>query len=155
MAEFKNRIIRISNIPNDKVVYEVKSKPVLSFLVSCAIGIALLFTRFWMFGTFFLLISLYALFFLPNHVMMKFTERFLISFNDKNDQECTIIYWNEIVKWTYIVTRQNTDFIYVELIDGDCMNLPVMPQQKAQKLLRKYAEGKEEKITPVGRFLRR
>ena len=155
MAEFKNRIIRISNIPNDKVIYEVKSKPVLSFLVSCAIGIALLFTRFWMFGLFFLLISLYALFFLPNHIMMKFTDRFLISFNEKNDQECTIIYWNEIVKWTYIVTRQSTDFIYVELIDGDCMNLPVMPQQKVQKLLRKYAEGKEEKNTPVGRFLRR
>jgi len=155
MAEFKNRIIRISNIPNDKVIYEVKSKPVLSFFVSCAIGIALLFTRFWMFGVFFLLISLYALFFLPNHVMMKFTERFLVSFTEKNNQECTIIYWNEIVKWTYIVTRQTTDFIYVELNDGDRMNLPVMPQQKVQKLLRKYAEGKEERIIPTGRFLRR
>jgi len=155
MAEFKNRIIRISNIPNDKVIYEVKSKPVLSFFVSCAIGIALLFTRFWMFGVFFLLISLYALFFLPNHVMMKFTERFLVSFTEKNNQECTIIYWNEIVKWTYIVTRQTTDFIYVELNDGDRMNLPVMPQQKVQKLLRKYAEGKEERVIPTGRFLRR
>jgi hypothetical protein len=155
MAEFKNRIIRISNIPNDKVIYEVKSKPVLSFFVSCAIGVALLFTRFWMFGVFFLLISLYALFFLPNHVMMKFTDRFLVSFIEKNNQECTIIYWNEIVKWTYIVTRQTTDFIYVELNDGDRMNLPVMPQQKVQKLLRKYAEGKEERVIPVGRFLRR
>ena len=155
MAEFKNRIIRISNIPNDKVIYEVKSKPVLSFFVSCAIGIALLFTRFWMFGVFFLLISLYALFFLPNHVMMKFTERFLVSFTEKNNQECTIIYWNEIVKWTYIVTRQTTDFIYVELNDGDRMNLPVMPQQKVQKLLRKFAEGKEERVIPTGRFLRR
>ena len=155
MDEFKSRIIRISNIPSDQIIYEVKSKPIASFCVMGLIGVFQLFSRFWMFGLFFVFISLYALFCFPNRTLMIITERFLVSFEAENKQECIIIYWNEVEKWTYIMTRQPTDLIYLELNDRDRMNLPVRYPRKVISYFYKYAQGKGVKTRETSRFFKR
>ena len=154
MNEFKSRIIRVSNIPHDEVIYRVKSKPVISFLLMLILGCILLFTKYWMFGIFFIIVSLYALFAIPNHTILDITDRFLISYNAQNKQECIIVYWSEIEQWTYILTRQITDFLYLELNDGDRMNIPIMNPKKSIVLLSKYTGNKGVQTGETRRFFK-
>ncbi len=146
-------MIRVRNLPQVQgKKHFVRVKPV-GFLLFCAIaGILLTFDHsvFAGVGICITLLCLFAEVMLPDRVLAEFTEDYLVLFNTRERDSCSLIYWDEIVNWQYEY-HANTDTLVILLIDGSVQRADMYSKNSVSRWLNLYIPGKETKSIRVRR----
>ena len=64
-----------------------------------------------------IVLSLFCLIVMPDRDLCKFTKDYLVLYNRHNRDECSLIYWDEVVSWHY-EWYKTYDQLVIEMIDG-------------------------------------
>ena len=140
--EFKNRVIRVENIPMEFIVYREKTKPVRMLIYVLIVGLGVFFFQR-ILGIFLISITTYALFVVREDSLLDFTDRFIIIRDQPNKSECTIVYWRELSYWAIVASGKNNAFLKIYLDDGAEMMIYIVNVKKVREVMRKYAPKKE------------
>lgn len=122
----------------------VKPTFALSFFV--LLGIAMMIMKPYMMlpGLTLIILSLFALAVMPDRLLCTFTPEYLVLYNCKDRAECNIIYWDEIVSWTY-EWHPNYDQLVINLTDGRTELQDMYSPRTIRRQMRLYAKDKEKK----------
>ncbi len=143
----KSQAIKIRNLPESSgAPYTVHVKPVAFLACIGLAGIGLLFTKTTAsgVGVVLILVSVFSLLMLPDRNLIRFTPDFLVLYNHRNAEMCTIIYWDEIVNWQYEY-HKNADRLVLSLVDGSSQSIELYSKRPIIRYMNLYAAGKEQK----------
>ncbi len=119
----KSQVIKSRNLPKDYKTYEkmINVKPIGLLIVTLISGVLITFLKPYlaMSGISMIVLSLFCLVVMPDKELCRFTKEYLVLFNRHHKDECTLVYWDEIVSWHY-EWYKTYDKMVVELIDGSC-----------------------------------
>ncbi len=119
----KSQVIKSRNLPKDYKTYEkmINVKPIGLLIVTLISGVLITFLKPYlaMSGISMIVLSLFCLVVMPDKELCRFTKDYLVLFNRHQKDECTLVYWDEIVSWHY-EWYKTYDKMVVELIDGSC-----------------------------------
>lgn len=110
MKKIKDRNIRISNIPNSKVIYQNFSKYEQKFSVLVFLSVIMLFFKVNILSIFIFLSFVYYLLSQNEKIVFEIREDFMLSYLD--DDFVEIIYFDEIENYQFKIIEAG----YVELI---------------------------------------
>ncbi len=117
----KSQVIKSRNLPKDYKTYEkmINVKPIGLLIVTLISGVLITFLKPYlaMSGISMIVLSLFCLVVMPDKELCRFTKDYLVLFNRHHKDECTLVYWDEIVSWHY-EWYKTYDKMVVELIDG-------------------------------------
>ena len=143
----RSQVIKIRNLPPMTAQpYTVHVKPVAALAVTGLAGIGLLFTRTVAAGAgvVMILMSVFALLMLPDRSLIQFTPDYMILYNRRNIDECTIVYWEDIVTWQYEY-HKGVDVLILSLTDGSSQTIELYSKRPIIRVMNQYAPGKEQK----------
>ncbi len=136
----KSQVIKSRNLPKDYKTYEkmINAKPIGLLIVTLFIGVLITFLKPYlaMSGISMIVLSLFCLVVMPDKELCRFTKDYLVLFNRHHKDECSLVYWDEVVSWHY-EWYKTYDKMVVELIDGSC---------EIQEMYSIYAIKKEMEI---------
>lgn len=141
----KSQMIKVHNLPistSPTKSISVKPKGLLYLLMLIGIGICVKSSYFSAAGVCFIMVPVFALGFLPDRELLRFTQDYLVMFNNRNRTQCMIIYWDEIVSWQY-EWHPSSDLLVVNLIDGSSQSVDMFSKQSVAKLMNLFAPNKE------------
>lgn len=119
----KSQVIKSRNLPKDYKTYEkmINVKPIGLLIVTLVSGVLITFLKPYlaMSGISMTVLSLFCLVVMPDKELCRFTKDYLVLFNRHQKDECTLVYWDEVVSWHY-EWYKTYDKMVVELIDGSC-----------------------------------
>ena len=145
----KSQTIKVRNLPaTDVLPYTVHVKPTAALAVMGLAGVALLFTKTAAggAGVILILVSIFSLLMLPDRFLIQFTPDYMILYNHRNMDECTIVYWDDIVTWQYEY-RKGVDVLVLSLVDGSTQSIELYSKRPIERFMNQYAAGKEVKST--------
>lgn len=96
------------------------------------------------------LLCLFAELMLPDRLLAEFTDDYLVLFNTRERDSCSLIYWDEIVNWQYEY-RSYADTLVILLVDGSEQTADMYSKKSAARWLNQYIPGKETKNIRVSR----
>lgn len=142
----KSKILRTANLANERICGELRTRPTGFFATLFLIGISfLLFDRVYQaIGMLMVAFSCFSLFIAQDKVLIQFSEEYLVLHNTMDDEECKLIYWDEIVNWSYL-KRTKYDYLVVELIDGTTEKMECFNRIKVENYMKVYAGDKQKK----------
>ncbi len=116
----RSKVLKKRNIPkNVTIIKKVTLKPVFLLSIPIVISAAILvFTSITILGLSLLGLTSFFFFILPNHVLFEMTEEFLVLYNCKSKDECTLIYWDEIMNYEYRYNKTGADILIITMEDG-------------------------------------
>ena len=147
MSQLQSQKIRIRNLPlNLAVTKKVHVKPVAELWLLIILGILVVFMRPYImaFGMILITLPLFGLLVLPDRKLCDFTPKYLILYNQRNRQDCMLVYWDEIVSWTYERHSLN-DLLVILLKDGRTETQEVFSRFYIKRAMEQYAPHKEVK----------
>ncbi len=137
--------IKAYNLPSDrKVIYHMETKPYVVLVIILIIG----FLMFAINATLAIVISAtmaYAIILLPSKVIIDFCEEYVILYNRPAKSDCMMIYYDEIVSWSYKKGSVEDELLF-ELIDGSKERVECFNRYKVRSILNEYASDKEIRI---------
>ena len=142
-----SKALKKDNLPTDiKPEKQYDAKPI-GFLVACFIfGSMLCFDlRYLSFGVFLISIAIFALVFLPSRVLIEFYKDYMIVYYKVNQEDCYLIYYDEVVSWTYIKGRMK-DYIYFELEEGETVRVASFSRNRIGSYLENCLTNREKKV---------
>lgn len=145
----KSKTLKIRNIPSGRLVFfRMNVKPTEVLVAILVVSILFLFmdAPFPTIGLISSTVVCFALVATPDRTLLDMNEEFMTFYSPKDSSECTILYWDEILKWQYVKQRQ-CDHLRVELINGDVFDSEVYYDMRMIRLLNAYAQGKEKKVS--------
>lgn len=144
----KSQVIKTRNIPEDVVknAYSVRVKPWMLLVVTLVVSMVMLILKSYMIGIALPLIvlTLFAILVMPDRVLVQFAPDYLVLYNRKDRDECTIVYWDEIVSWTYEY-HGACDLLALTLVDGSTETVEMYSRRSIRKYMKQYAKDKEKK----------
>lgn len=144
----KSQYIKIRNIDPKirKESFTVRVKPWPILFAMLIFGIALLVFRSYMLGfaLFIIILSVFALTVMPDRILLQFTPDYLLMYNRQDRSECTMLYWDEIVTWSYEY-HASSDLLVVKLINDQTEQVDMYSKWIIVKRMQRYAAGKELK----------
>lgn len=138
-------MIRIRNLPPlGPLVKTVRVKPVPQLLAMMITGLICLFISSTAagIGICLMTLSLFAMWLLPDHMLLQFTPQYLILYNDRERTDCALIYWEDVVQWQY-EWHASADILSVKLVNGNCQMIEVYSKRSVAKYFNEFAPGKE------------
>ena len=69
---------------------------------------------------------------------------YLVMYNRKSKDECTLVYWDEVVSWVYEY-HNAVDILKLELTDGSIESVEMYSRRSIRKMMNLYAKDKEKK----------
>lgn len=151
--DMKSQTIRIRNLPPVQGKrHFIRVKPA-GFLLGCAIaGILMTFdnTSAAGVGICITLLCLFAELMLPDRLLAEFTDDYLVLFNTRERDSCSLIYWDEIVNWQYEY-HSYADTLVILLVDGSEQTADMYSKKSAARWFNQYIPGKETKNIRVSR----
>ena len=145
----KSKTLKIRNIPSGRLVFfRMNVKPTEVLVAILVVSILFLFmdAPFPTIGLISSTVVCFALVATPDRTLLDMNDEFMTFYSPKDSSECTILYWDEILKWQYVKQRQ-CDHLRVELINGDVFDSEVYYDARMIRLLNAYAQGKEKKVS--------
>lgn len=149
----KSQVIKIRNIPFLPAVQKtVHVKPVLFLLLLMIAGFVLITRQYDLMiaGCCMILLSVFAMLFMPDRILVQFTSDYMILYNTREKDECTLVYWDEIVSWQY-EWHTSYDTLAVTLTDGSTQTVDMFSKHSIQGIMKQYAAGKEKKTLRTGK----
>ncbi len=144
----KSQVIHARNIPHTEIrPYVVHVKPVWGLTAFLILGIAMMFSKGptaikWI-GLWIGIVCIYAQLFLPDRILLMFFDEFMVM-NNQRGSECTIVYYDEIVKWKYEY-HPSGDMLVLSLVDDTTYSIELFSKLSISKVLNQYCKGKEAK----------
>lgn len=144
----KSQVIKTRNIPGDvlKNAYAVRVKPWALLLVTLFAGVAILIVKSYMIGLALplVILTLFAILVMPDRILVQFSPEYMILYNRKDREECTLVYWDEVVSWAYEY-HGACDCLAVILTDGRTEMVEMYSRRSIRRYMKLYAKGKEIK----------
>ena len=144
----KSQVIKTRNLPEDisRTAYEVHVKPWWFLIIVLVADIFIMILKPYMVSLFIplVILTLIAIFGMPDKVLVQFTSDYLVMYNRKSKDECTLIYWDEVVTWVYEY-HNAVDVLKLELTDGSVESVEMYSKRPIRKMMNLYAKDKEKK----------
>lgn len=147
MDQLQSQKIRVRNLPLNLVITKkVRVKPTGMLWILIVLGILMVFTRPYLmaYGLILITLPLFGLIVLPDRKLCDFTPKYLILYNQRNRQDCMLVYWNEIVSWAYERHTAN-DLLVLSLTDGSTEVQELYSRRSIKRPMEQYAPDKEVK----------
>ncbi len=150
----KSQVIKSRNLPKDYKTYEkmINVKPIGLLIVTLISGVLITFLKPYlaMSGISMIVLSLFCLVVMPDKELCRFTKEYLVLFNRHQKDECTLVYWDEVVSWHY-EWYKTYDKMVVELIDGSCEIQEMYSIYAIKKEMELHAPNKMKKNIRYGK----
>ena len=143
----KSQMIKTRNLPDwTHQPHMIHVKPVAFLTLVGLAGIALFVSgTVWVgVGLILSITSVFALLMMPDRILIQFTPDYMILYNHRERETCTVIYWEDLVNWQYEF-HPNYDTLSCFLTDGSVQRIDLYAKRPAAKYLNQYAPGKEIK----------
>ncbi len=142
----KSKALKTDNLPeNREVTYRINAKPFITLGLLLAAGTALAFYPGYVYvGVTMVAISIFALAFLPSRVLLEFSDDYVVVYHRVNQQECELIYYDEIVSYQY-VRKAHNDYLIFELENGETIRVSCFGKARIETILSQYAKDKKKK----------
>lgn len=141
----KSKVLKIRNLPTDgKKIDQINAKPYMLIIVFLLIGVSLLFTRVYLMGIVIALLFLYCLLFVKDVVLIEFYERYAVFYLNNDKDECFLLFWEDIEKWSVTSSRNELDTLNIELKNHQCVSLKCVSRKKVEKYFLLYASAMSE-----------
>lgn len=144
----KSQVIKTRNLPEDlsRTAYEVHVKPWWFLIIVLVADVFIMILKPYMISLFIplVILTLFAIFGMPDKVLVQFTPDYLVMYNRKSKDECTLVYWDEVVSWVYEY-HNAADVLKLELIDGSIESVEMYSKRSVRKKMNLYAKDKEKK----------
>ena len=116
----KSQVIKVRNLPDwTHQPHTIHVKPVAFLALMGIAGIALFVSGTpWVgVGLILSISSVFALLMMPDRILIQFTPDYMILYNHRDRDTCTVIYWEDLVNWQYEF-HPNYDTLSCFLTDG-------------------------------------
>jgi len=145
----KSKVLKIRNLPTDgRKIDQINAKPYLIIAVFLFIGIALLFTRVYLIGIVITFLFLYCLLFVKDVVLIEFFENYAVFYLNNGKEECFLLFWQDVAKWSITSSRNDLDVLNIELKNQQCISLKCVSRKKVEKYFLQFATTlRESEIT--------
>lgn len=144
----KSKVLKIRNLPTgSKKIDKINAKPYLVLIVFLLVGIMLLFTSFYLIGIVISFLFLYCLLFIKNVTLVEFYEDYAVFYLNNGNEECFILFWEDITSWNIVSSRFDLDVLNIELRNRQCISLKCVSAKKVEKYFAKYAPFSQESST--------
>ncbi len=142
----RSQTIKVRNLPQwEAQPRTVHVKPVLALVIMGIAGIGLLFfPAVAGLGVILIIISIFSLLIMPDRILIQFTPEYMILYNHRDAETCTIIYWDEVVNWQYEY-HPSVDVLLINLVNGTTESIEIYSRSAVARYLDQYAPGKEIK----------
>ena len=142
----KSKILKIRNIPkNGKKIAEIKAKPYGMILLFLCLGLALLCTRFYFLGIIISAVFMYYLVFVKDILLVEFYEEFAVFYLNNGNDECFLLFWEDIYHWDITSSRRDLDVLNIMLKNNQTYALKCLGKKKIMRYFERYAtQGKED-----------
>lgn len=144
----KSKILKIRNIAKEPPIIatvSVKPKQGLSILIFVSFIMMIFSNLFSYIGVLVFGISTFCLFVLPDRKLIEFTYDYIILYNCKEREKCSLVYWEDMLTWQYI-SRADHDELEIELVDHTIKSIECFSRRSVIPLLRTYAREKEKVV---------
>ena len=106
----RSKILKIRNLPKTgEKRGEIKTKPYGLLLTFLVIGIALLFTSYYVFGIVLVGLFLYYLLFIKNALLVEFFDTYAVFYLNNGKDECYVLFWNDVKDWQLEKAKRDMD----------------------------------------------
>ena len=142
----KSQAIRKRNLPEDvSVLHRVQLKPTLFLILMDMAGMIFVVPKPYLvlIGIMMVMLGAFCLFVMPDGILCEFTKDYLILYNRHEKDECTMVYYEDIVSWSY-EWHANSDYLTLMLVDGSTERQEVY-SRRIRAYMKLYAPGKELK----------
>ncbi len=138
---------KVRNLPENYPVKDViKNKPVFAMFVFMLIGGVMIFsTKYALIGAVFALVGGYTLFFAENKVSVEFSQDFMVVYLAEQEEECFLIYYNEIESYKYCAKMYQTDEVQIITKDRKMFEFKSLDRRKMKKFLKAYLTKENDK----------
>ena len=143
----RSQVIRIRNLPRDRVVSKrINVKPNLFLGLLIAAGVVILVARLYysIVGLSMVILGLFAMIVMPDHVLCEFTQDYMILYNLPEKNRCSLVYYEDIVSWHY-EWHASMDLLVIMLVDGTTEALEMYSRYPVRAYMEMFAPGKEKK----------
>lgn len=145
----KSQLIRVKNLPKlEEKGRAITLKPVFALVLLMAFGFYTLWWKPYLAtaSMFMILISVFALTFLPDRKLVEFYSQYMVLYNQRDRSQCMLVYWDEIVSWQYEWHTTN-DLLVLNLVDGTSQQIEMYSKYKVVKFMNIYVPDKQIKST--------
>ena len=143
--ELKCRTVRVDSLEPFKILARISRKPYASFITLLIIsGYLFVVSESKVFPIALAFGCLFMIFVVKDRIILDAADRFLIIYDIKNKDLCTIIYLSEIENWEYIF-KSSTEEVIFYLDDGTQIRCPLVMTRRLMRYLRDKMEHKEIK----------
>lgn len=134
------------NLPeNYSVIHAIKTKPVFAMFVFLLIGGIMVFsTNYKLIGAVFAIIGGHTLFIAKDKVSVEFSNDFMVVYLEDNEEECFLIYYNEVESYNYCARMYQTDYIQIITKDRKMFEFKCLDRRKMKKYLKEHLMVKTE-----------
>ncbi len=147
----KSQMIKIRNLPNNvQTIHSVCVKPKGILIALMFFGLVVSFRSSIISSALvcLVMIPMFALCFMPDRELVRFTQDYLVMFNSRNRTQCMIIYWDEVVNWEY-EWHPSGDLLIVNLIDGTSQSVDMFSKKSIYKYMNLFLPNKELKLKRI------
>ena len=145
----KSQKIRVKNLPEKRhVLHKVEVKPTITLYILLFAGLIMMLMKPYllMAGLTMVLLSLFCQFVMPDRRLCEFCDDYLVLYNEYDRTRCNMIYYDEIVAWTYERNR-NVDKLIVYLVDDTTQTQEMYSKHSIARQMALHAPNKERKIS--------
>ena len=138
---------KVRNLPENYPVNNViKSKPIFAMIVFLLIGGIMVFsTNYKLIGAVFALIGGHTLFIAKNNVSVEFSNDFMVVYLEDNEEDCFLIYYNDVESYNYCARMYQTDYIQIITKDRKMFEFLSLDRRKMKKYLKAYLSKENDK----------
>lgn len=146
MKTRSNRYKRRNLPENYQVIGAIKSKPIFAMWTFLIIGGIMVFsTNYKLIGAVFAIIGGHTLFFTENKVSAEFSNDFMVVYPSDQEEECFLIYYNEVETYKYVARLYQTDYVQIITKDRKMFEFKSLDRRKMKKFLKLYLSKENDK----------
>lgn len=142
----KSKELMVYNLPdNTPMIGEIDAKPTLLFVLFLVLGSLSFLTNIPIqYSVMIIIVSLFAIIFMPKVVLMQFFSDFLVMYNKADKNTCELIYYEDVVSWHYSWSA-NRDYLYIELKDGQTEKIEAFSKTIFEYNMNRFLKTKRKK----------
>jgi hypothetical protein len=142
----RSQYIRTRNIPDSirKNARTIRVKPWGLLVGLFVLGIVVVAMRSYTVGIALpiLILTLFSLLGMPDRILIQFTPDYMLVYNRHDRQECTMIYYEDVVSWQYEYHR-SSDLLVFNLTDGTSEAVDMYSRHAISRCMKTYLPHKE------------
>ena len=149
--DIRSKKLKTRNLPEPReAIDQINAKPYVFLILFLFIGLYMFFTSNYLMGIFMMAIFLYYLIFIKNKVVTEFYEDYIVFYNEKEMEECYIVFYAEIKSWVYLPGRFDTDRVEITFKDGKRVAFDSLSKRKMKRYLdQRVGEMEKKKSTAL------